>query len=111
MKRLLLASATIGLVTLALKRASRKREEWRGLSETDVREKLDHRLPNRIPDERRSAVTEKIVEKMRARGAIVDPIDLDDVDGARAEDAAGDVEIDLDEQSAEVDEDITTPTT
>ncbi len=113
MKRLLLGSAIIGTVALALKRASRRREEWRGLSETEVREKLEYRLPKRLPDERRSAVAEKIVEKMRARGAIVADIDLDDEDRADTDDdenTAADVDIDLTDQPAELDDDVTTPT-
>jgi len=112
MKRLLLGSAIIATVALALKRASRRREEWRGLSETEVREKLEHRLPKRLPDERRSAVADKIVTKMRERGAIAADIDLEDEDRADTDDEStgADVDIDLTDQPAELDDDVTTPT-
>jgi hypothetical protein len=83
MKRLLLIAAVIGLVALAVKKGSQRREEWHGLTETDARERLDQRLPNRMPEERRAAVTDKIVERMRDRGVLVDltdqPLGADEV--------------------------------
>lgn len=89
MKRLLLAAALIALVALALKKRDSQRREWSGLSEAEAREKLDQRLPHRIPEERRAVMTDKIVDTMRGRGVIVDDEPADEVD------------IDLTEQPAE----------
>ena len=78
MKRVLLVAAIIGVVVLLAKRQAAQRAEWHGLTETQVREKLDDRLPGAMPDEARAVVAEKIVEKMRTRGVIVD--DNPDID-------------------------------
>ncbi len=75
MKRLLLAGALIGAVALAVRKCAQQRQHWHGLSETDVREKLDQKLANRMPDERREVVTEKIIGRMRDRGVIIDVTD------------------------------------
>ena len=91
MKRLLLAAALIALVALALKKRGSQRQKWTGLSETEAREKLDQKLPHRIPEERRAAMTDKIVDTMRERGVIV-------ADESDETPAAGDVDIDLTER-------------
>jgi len=93
MKRLLFVAVIIGVVAMIAKKASKQREEWHDISEADARSKLDERLPNRMPDEKRAEVTDKIVDKMRERGVIVD----DDID----------VDVDLTEQPV-ADEDATT---
>ncbi len=100
MKRLLLATAVLALVALALNKRQQQRAEWRGISEAEAREKLDRRLPSRIPDERREMITDRIVTGMRNRGVIADDLDDDDIDVAVAVTDA-DTEIDLREQPAE----------
>ena len=108
MKRLLLAAAVLGLVAVAMKkRCSQQRDQWHGLSENDVREKLDHRLPSRIPDDRRAAMTDKIVGRMRDRGVIIEEGDIS-VDSAAEEVAHGGVDIDLTAQPTEADDATTT---
>ncbi len=84
MKRLLLAGVLIAAVALAVRKCAQQRHHWHGLSETDVREKLDQKLANRMPDERREVVTEKIIGRMRDRGVIIDVTDegSDQPDGA-----------------------------
>lgn len=80
MKKVLIIAAVIGLVALIAKKSSSRREEWHGLTESQVRDKLSERLPTRIPEERREVVTDKIVGRMRDRGAIAeDDADLTSV--------------------------------
>ncbi|MEA2000685.1 MAG: hypothetical protein U9N84_02170 [Actinomycetota bacterium] len=47
-----------------------RKAEWQGLTESQVRDKLDSRLPGRMPDEKRAAVADKVVSKMRGRGVL-----------------------------------------
>lgn len=100
MKRLLLIAAVLGLIALAVKKSSQRREEWHGLSEAEAREKLEQRLPSRMPEDRREAMTDKIVGKMRERGVLEDDttvdlgaaddgLDLTESEGASADEEAG----------------------
>lgn len=72
MKRLLIVAAVVGLIVLAVKKGSQRREEWHGLTEAEAREKVAQRLPGRMPEERREAVTDKIVGTMREKGVLAD---------------------------------------
>lgn len=87
MKRFLIAAAIGALVALALSTRAR-RQEWTGLSESEARTKLDQKLPSRIPEERRAAMADRIIDTMRDRGVIV------------ADEPAGEVDLDLTEQPA-----------
>ncbi len=68
MKKLVKFGLIIGGIAFVAKLVSRKKSEWRGLTESEVRQKLDSRLPDRIPDQKRAAVADKVVSKMRTRG-------------------------------------------
>lgn len=74
-RRLILAIAAV-VIVLGVKRAKSSREsEWHGLTESEVRSKLDAKLPGRIPDDKRSAISDKVVAKMHDRGVISkDPV-------------------------------------
>jgi hypothetical protein len=76
MKRLLLAAVMIGIIATAMKKAKMDRENWQGLSEHEARDRLEERLPNKIPDDRREYIKDTIVTKMRDRGVLTD----DDID-------------------------------
>ena len=92
MKKPLMLVALAVLIAVAIKKAKSQREsEWHGLTESDVRSKLDSKLPGRIPDDKRSAIADKVVTKMRDRGVI------------SADPDAADAEIDLrkDDEPAE----------
>jgi hypothetical protein len=65
----------VGGVTVAAKLVAAKKDEWQGLTEPEVREKLESRLPDRVPEEKRAAVADKVVAKMRNRGLITDAVD------------------------------------
>ena len=70
MKKLLKVALIVGSVTAVAKLVTAKKAEWQGLTESQVREKLDSRLPGRMPDEKRAGVTDKVVSKMRERGVL-----------------------------------------
>ena len=60
----------VGGIAAVVKLVAAKKAEWQGLTESQVREKLDSRLPGRMPDEKRAAVADKVVSKMRERGVL-----------------------------------------
>jgi len=65
--------------TIAKKAKSPQRSEWHGLTETEARSRLDAKLPEKIPAEKRTMISDKVVGKMRDRGVIVeDPAVPDD---------------------------------
>ena len=87
-KRLILLVLLIGVVAACAKRSkSYRASEWHGLTESEARSKLDSKLPGKIPAEKRSAISDKVVAKMRDRGVISDePAVPDDASGV-ADDA------------------------
>lgn len=100
MKKFILVALVIGVIVAAAKKQSRDRAEWHGMSEEQVRDKLGDRLPNKMPDEAKAAVTDKIVDKMREKGAIVDLTDTT-ADGQVADEAAVESESESDEVAAD----------
>ena len=72
MKKLIKFAMIIGAVAVAARLVGSKKAEWEGLTEAQVRGKLDERLPDRVPDEKRAMVADKVVEKMRSRGKLVE---------------------------------------
>ncbi len=72
MKKLVKLALIVGGIAIAAKLVAAKKAAWQGLTESEVRDKLESRLPRRVPDEKRAAVADKIVSKMRERGALRD---------------------------------------
>ena len=72
MKKLIIAALAVGLIAAVAKKQSARREEWHGMTEEQARERLNERLPNKMPDDKKAAVTDKIVTKMRDKGVIID---------------------------------------
>lgn len=70
MKKLLKVALVVGAITAVAKIVTNKKAEWQGLTESQVREKLDSQLPSRMPDEKRDDVANKVVSKMREHGAL-----------------------------------------
>ena len=69
------------VIAAGLKKAkSHQESEWQGLTEGEARSKLDAKLPGRIPDEKRSEISDKIVTKMRDHGVIREDSDVDESD-------------------------------
>ena len=75
MKKLIIAALAVGLIAAVAKKQSARREEWHGMTEEQARERLNERLPNKMPDDKKAAVTDKIVTKMRDKGVIIDLTD------------------------------------
>ncbi len=71
-KKLLLAAVMLGIIAMAMKKAKMDSEEWHGLSEREARDRLEERLPNQIPDDRREHIKDTIVTKMRDRGVLTE---------------------------------------
>jgi hypothetical protein len=82
-KRLIVLTLLIVVIAACGKKAKSHREsEWHGLTESEARSKLDAKLPGKIPAEKRSAISDKVVAKMRDRGVISeDPAVPDDASG------------------------------
>ncbi len=75
-KSLILILVLIVAIAAAAKKSKATRaSEWHGLTESEARSKLDAKLPGKIPAEKRSAISDKVVGKMRARGVLVDAAD------------------------------------
>ncbi len=109
-----------GLIKLALlvgagaavaKLITAKKSEWTGLSESEVRFKVGTQMPDRVPEEKRAAVVDKVVTTMKTRGLLVEDADevtdaggddggLDAVEDAQDVDDADDTEDADDEPSA-----------
>lgn len=87
----LLIAGVAALAACGKKASAKRRHEWHGLTESEARAKLDDKLPGKIPADKREAITEKVVAKMRDRGAITDDeVAPDDVSGlTEAEELAG----------------------
>jgi hypothetical protein len=76
-----------GSAALAAKLVTAKKGEWQGLSETEVREKLEARMPDRVPEDKRVAVAEKVVATMQTRGLLTEAAAAADEEVGGADDA------------------------
>ena len=87
-KRLILLVLLVVVIAACANKAKSHREsEWHGLTESEARSKLDAKLPGKIPAEKRSAISDKVIAKMRDRGVISeDAVVPNDVNGV-ADDA------------------------
>ncbi len=72
MKELIKLAVIVGAIVLVAKLAAAKKAGWRGLTEAEVRAKLDSRLPDKVRAEKRTAIADAVVSKMRERGALRD---------------------------------------
>ncbi len=76
MKKLVKLALLVGAIWVAAKLVAAKKAAWHGLTEAEVRDKLESRLPKRIPDEKRAEIADKIVTGMREQGALGDEEEL-----------------------------------
>ena len=71
--KVVLAVVAINVVANVVARLIRaKKAEWEGLTESQVRDKLDAKLGDRMPEEKRSAMADKVVAGMRSRDMLAD---------------------------------------
>ncbi len=88
MKKLIKLALLIGGVAAVSKVLTAKKAEWAGLGESEVRAKLDSRLPEQIPSDKRSEIADKIVDKMREKGVLAEDAPADD--GSASDEPASD---------------------
>ena len=89
-KKWLFLPAAVVAAVAAKKAASGRESEWRGLTESEARSKLDAKLPDRIPEEKRSQISDKVVAKMRDRGIIVEDADGESAEAIDLRESTGD---------------------
>ena len=70
MKKLIKFAMVLGAIAVAARLVSGKMDELKGLTESEVREKIDARMPERMPEDKRAEVADKIVSKLRERGSL-----------------------------------------
>ena len=85
MKKIVKLALFIGVIAALAKIVTTmmagKMADWEGLTESEVRAKLESRLPKQVPDEKRATIADKVVSGMRERGALRDEEpDSDDPD-------------------------------
>jgi hypothetical protein len=92
MKKLFKLAIFAGLVAGVAKLAQAKKAEWSGLSEAQVREKLDTTIGRKVDDPVKMAeISDKVVAKMKERGMI---------DSAPAEEGNGGASVDAADEAA-----------
>jgi hypothetical protein len=67
---LLLIAVVVNNVAAIKKLKARREAEWHGLTESEVRSKLETKLPGKIPADKRGVISDKVVSKMRDRGVL-----------------------------------------
>ncbi len=72
MKKLVKLGLIVGVIVVLAKIVMAKKAKWEGLTESEIRDKLETRLPKRMPGEKRAAVVDKLVSKMREKGALLE---------------------------------------
>ncbi len=88
MKKLIKLALVVGAVAVAARLIGEMKAEWEGLTESQIRDKLDTRIPDRVPEKKRAAVADKVVAAMHFRGKLVED---------KTSDGNGPVESDSDE--------------
>ena len=72
MRKLMKFAVFAGLVAFVVKKIAAQKAEWEGLSEAEMRAKLDARLPDKVPAEKRTEIADQVVAKMREAGKLRD---------------------------------------
>lgn len=70
MKKLVVLTLLVGGAAVAAKAACGSKADWQGLSESEVRARIDARLPDQVPAEKRAMIGDKAVTVMRRRGML-----------------------------------------
>ena len=106
MKKLVKLALIIGAIVVLAKVVAAKMANWQGLTESEVRDKLESRLPKWVPGEKRAEIADEVVAGMRQRGALHD--DEEPTVSAPSDSGRGGEEPDSDDAAAsEVSDDIT----
>ena len=70
-KKWMVLPAVVIAAVLVARVAVVRESEWEGLTESEARAKLDAKLPDRIPEEKRTRISDKLVDKMANQGILV----------------------------------------
>ena len=106
MKKLVKLALIIGAIAVLAKVVAAKMANWQGLTESEVRDKLESRLPKWVPGEKRADIADEVVAGMRERGALRD--DEEPSVGAPTDGGGGGEEPDSDDaEASEVSDDMT----
>ena len=70
MKKLLKLAFVVGGIAAVSKAITMNKSKWQGMTQADVRAKLDAKLPDKVPADKRSEIADKIVDKMREKGVL-----------------------------------------
>lgn len=92
MKKLIKLLLIAGIILALVKLVQHKKEAWVGLTETEVRDKLESKLSARVPSEKLTNIQDKVVAKMSDHGKLADePEDSEpEESGPEQEDTAAD---------------------
>ena len=85
MKKLFKLALLIGGAALVAKIVAAKKAEWHGMTETEVRDKLDAKLGEKVPDEKRAIIADKVVSTMRHKSVLTEEPDTADTEDAGTE--------------------------
>ena len=101
MKKLMKVALIVGVIVLLAKLAAAQKAKWQGLTESEMRDKLDTRLPKWIPGEKRAEITDEVVSGMREQGML----GYEDGSSVPAETDGGPEEQESDSDDADASED------
>jgi hypothetical protein len=106
-KKLVKFALIVGAIVFLAKLVAAQKAKWEGLTESEVRDKIESRLPKQVPSDKRAEIADKVVSGMREGGVLGDE---DERSASAQTDGGGGEEPDSDDAEASEDtEDITSP--
>ncbi len=84
MKKLFKLAIFIGLIVALAKFISEQKAAWTGLTEPEIRDKLQTKLDSKMKDEQISELADKVIEEMRKRGMVGEEATVDETPGEDA---------------------------
>ena len=61
-----------GMVSMAVRFVSAKKQEYMGLTESEARQKFEEKLGSKIGEEKAAEVADQVIPKLKEKGVIVD---------------------------------------
>jgi hypothetical protein len=107
-KKLVKFALIVGAIVFLAKLVAAQKAKWEGLTESEVRDKIESGLPKRVPSDKRAEIADKVVSGMREGGVLGDEDER--AAPAQTDGGGGGEEPDSDDAEASEDtEDITSP--
>ena len=72
MKKLVKFALIVGAIAFLAKLVAAQKAKWQGLTESEVRDKIESGLPKQVPSEKRAEIADKVVSGMREGGVLAD---------------------------------------